>query len=545
MANDKPNLTFTPSQGGNVRFGRYEIIGKLAAGGMATVFLARHRGVGGFERLFALKVLHAHLAEQMEFVTMLLDEAQLASRLHHPNVVPIVDLGEHEGQFFLVMDYVEGCSLSQLSKRTPDERPARLLIPLVVDALEGLQAAHELRGDDEELINLVHRDMSPQNVLVGVDGIGRVIDFGIARAESRLTSTRPGTLKGKIAFMSPEQVGLRDDLDARSDIFSVGTMLWTLLTGKRLFVADSVPATLSNILDMDIPKPSAVAPHLPEYVDDICLRALQRDPDKRFQTAIAMADALREAATLAGDYGGRQEIASCVRDKFKNEFAARRQAIRKRDELPVVTEQLKDYRSALPSLVPFSSDQPVAPASESSTLTSVDGSDTSVDGGDSGTKITAAVEAALASRSRRRLWLWGAAAIAIGGGLLLWRAAATNHPPNTTTVASTAVVRPGGEEDAPGEGSMDAAADTARPHEASASASVVAPPTAQPSAEAAAPSAKANSKPKQKKRSKSRVAHIPRVPRSRATPPPPTPAPAASSKKVGKPVDVGRNPYVR
>jgi len=308
--------------------GRYEILDKLGTGGMATVYLARNVGEAGFQRLCAIKVLHPHLAEEVGFVEMLLDEARIAARLHHPNVVPIVDLGTHQTILYVAMEYVEGCSPSALLRRYPDDRPARLLVPIMLDVLAGLDAAHSSRDDDGTLLNIVHRDVSPQNVLLGIDGAARLTDFGIARAGSRLTSTRPGQLKGKIMYMSPEQIR-GEPIDCRSDVFSAGVMLWTMLTGLKLFVGDNDAATLNNILaDVAIPAPSTVGFKPPAALDAVCLRALERDADKRFASAQEMEEALRQAASHHDLIASRREVGEWVVRGFRDELAARRKGIR-------------------------------------------------------------------------------------------------------------------------------------------------------------------------------------------------------------------------
>ena len=307
--------------------GRYELLGTIGSGGMATVYLARTAGEAGFQRLFAIKVLHPHLAKEEGFVTMLLDEARIAARLHHPNVVPIVDLGSSSGLHFVAMEYVEGCSLSALFKRKREERPTRLVLPLLLDMLTGLEAAHTLTDDDGKPMNLVHRDVSPQNTLVGADGIGRITDFGIARAESRINNTRPGQVKGKYAYMSPEQVRARP-VDRRSDVFSCGVMLWSMLTARKLFQGDNDAVTMGNIVELDIPLPSTVGLRPPAVFDAIALKALERDPDRRYATAQEMEEALREAASQAGGLAPRREVSAWVTDAFREELAARRAAIR-------------------------------------------------------------------------------------------------------------------------------------------------------------------------------------------------------------------------
>ena len=308
------------------RLGRYEILGVLGHGGMATVYLGRADGEPGFRRLVAIKVLHPHLSEDASFVGMLLDEARIAARLHHPNVVPIVDLQTERGLHYVVMEYVEGCAMFELLAKNREHRPPELIVPIVLDALAGLHAAHELRGDDGESLELVHRDVSPQNVLVGVEGVARITDFGVARAAARITTTRPERrgAKGRVGFLSPEQ--LRGEaIDRRADVFAAGVLLWTALTGTRLFYdPDSEAATATRTLTMKVPPPSTLGLKPPAAFDAVCLRALERDPSARFETALSMEEALRSAALEAGMLGTRREVADWMRRTFGDELSARR-----------------------------------------------------------------------------------------------------------------------------------------------------------------------------------------------------------------------------
>ncbi|CAN96661.1 Protein kinase [Sorangium cellulosum So ce56] len=277
--------------------GRYESLRAIASGGMATVYLGRALGAGGFERLVALKMMHPHIAAEPEFVAMFLDEARLAARVRHPNVVATFDLVEDP--LFLVMEYIEGPSLHSLLRtcaRAKRPVPLGIVLRIFLDVLAGLHAAHELTGSEGEPLNLVHRDVSPQNVLVGVDGIARITDFGVARAETRLMSTRGNALKGKLAYMAPEQIRAAN-VDRRSDVYSAGVVLWEMLTEERLFKADNDGALLAQILQGAPTGPRGVVPSVPAALDQICLRALRTDPDERFPTAAAFAEALEDAAT--------------------------------------------------------------------------------------------------------------------------------------------------------------------------------------------------------------------------------------------------------
>jgi eukaryotic-like serine/threonine-protein kinase len=317
--------TFTSSV--PTHLGRYEIIGVLGRGGMATVYLANSGGEGGFSRLVAIKVLHPHLAEQQDFVAMLLDEARLAARIHHPNVVPVVDLQSDGAQRYIVMDYVEGCSLSDLLKRQKSALPLGILIEIVRDALNGLHAAHTLTDASGVPINLIHRDVTPQNILVGVDGMARLTDFGVALAQARIHHTRQRELKGKIAFMAPEQARCQP-LDRRADIFSVGCLLWIALTGQSLFLSDNDAATLSNVLNKHIVSPSTLNPNVPEVISSICMRALERDPDERWSNAAVMAEALRHAAVACHLVTSRREISDWIKRMCRRELEERRIAVR-------------------------------------------------------------------------------------------------------------------------------------------------------------------------------------------------------------------------
>jgi eukaryotic-like serine/threonine-protein kinase len=308
--------------------GRYELLGSIGVGGMATVYLARTAGEAGFQRLFAVKILHPHLAGEPGFITMLLDEARIAALLHHPNVVPIIDLGSQDGIHYVAMEYIEGCSLSALLKKRRDARPPSILVPLMIDALAGLESAHALVDDDGNPMNLVHRDVSPQNILVSVDGNARITDFGIARAESRINSTRPGQVKGKYAYMSPEQIRSSSTIDRRSDVFAAGGVLWSMLTGRKLFQGENDAGTMNNIMEAEVPPPSTIGLKPPVAFDAVCLRALERDPDKRYATAQEMEDALRDAAMSSGGLASRREISAWVGESFKEELSARRAAIR-------------------------------------------------------------------------------------------------------------------------------------------------------------------------------------------------------------------------
>lgn len=316
---------------GRQRVDRYELMGEIASGGMATVYLARLTGMGGFQRFVAMKRLHPHLASEKEFVEMFLDEARIAARIHHPNVVPILEVGASTVGYYLVMEYIEGDTLARLLARaasTGKKLPVSIALRVAIDMLSGLHAAHELHDDLNQPVNLVHRDVSPQNVLVGQDGIARITDFGVARAASRLTATRVGQLKGKIAYMAPEQAAGAEDLDRRADVFSAGIVIWEALAQKRLFKAENEAATLSRVIAEPVPLLFQIAPQVSKEVSGIVMRALDRDVNKRFPTCAAFADALEAAAALKDKVATPRELAAYVAEVMGQEIAQQRDNVR-------------------------------------------------------------------------------------------------------------------------------------------------------------------------------------------------------------------------
>ena len=295
--------------------GRYALFGEIAAGGMATVQLGRLLGPVGFSRTVAVKRLHESLAKNPEFVAMMLDEARLAGQIHHPNVISTLDVVTTEDELLLIMEYVHGESLSRLMKSGPI--PVGVSASIIAGALHGLHAAHEAKSERGRPLGIVHRDVSPQNILVGTDGLARVGDFGVAKAAGRVQTTRAGQLKGKLAYMAPEQLdpaSFGRDIDRRVDVYASAVVLWEALTGARLFAGETETETIHRILHGVVDPPSARAPGV-EVLDAIVLRGLARDPMARFETARDMAIALEEAAPLprAHEVGGWvEEIAAEV-----------------------------------------------------------------------------------------------------------------------------------------------------------------------------------------------------------------------------------------
>ncbi len=304
------------------------MLAEIASGGMGSVYVCRAEGDGGFERIVAIKLLHPHLATNVDFVSMFLDEARLAARIHHHNVVGIHELGIGSRGHFIVMDYIEGCSLGDLLRANPAYRPPDLIAPIMIGALNGLHAAHTQDDEVGKPLNIVHRDMSPRNVLIGVDGTARIADFGVAKARARITSSSPNLHKGTLAYSAPEQLRAECGVDPRTDLFAAGVVMWTALTGRNLFQAKTVEETLNRLLRLKIPPPSRVGLHPPDCFDKICLRALDRIPDKRFESAFEMADELRHAAAKAGLLGHSTDVAGWIHDSFAEEIESHRTVVR-------------------------------------------------------------------------------------------------------------------------------------------------------------------------------------------------------------------------
>jgi eukaryotic-like serine/threonine-protein kinase len=281
--------------------GRYALHDEIASGGMAVVHFGRLLGPVGFARSVAIKRLHSHYAKDPEFVAMFLDEARLAARIRHPNVVPTIDVVALQGELFLVMEYVQGETVARLARAVSQKgarMPSPVAVSIMVGVLHGLHAAHEARSERGEPLGIIHRDVSPQNLLVGEDGVARIVDFGIAKASWRIQSTREGQLKGKLPYMSPEQ--LREQpVDRRVDVYSAAVVLWELLVGRRLFDAENPAAAVEQMISKRIEAPSTAAKGVPAALDKIVLRGLARDRTQRFESARAMAIALEDAAPMA------------------------------------------------------------------------------------------------------------------------------------------------------------------------------------------------------------------------------------------------------
>jgi eukaryotic-like serine/threonine-protein kinase len=298
--------------------GRYQLLAMLATGGMAEIYLARQTGIQGFERLVVVKKILPHLAKQKKFLDMFLDEARIAAQLNHPNIVQIYDLGQEGEDFFIAMEYLEGESLGYLASEA--RKGGLVLQPaiaagIIAQVCDGLDCAHNLQDEAGVPLHVVHRDVSPQNIIVLFSGAVKLVDFGVAKAASKIHQTRVGTLKGKLAYMSPEQC-LSNPVDPRSDVFSLGAVAWELLTRRRLFKRDQEAGMINAILNEEIPSVREVHSDVSTVLDGIVMRSLQKDPDDRFQTAGEMGAALRDYIRRSGAAAGVHDIAAFTQKVF-------------------------------------------------------------------------------------------------------------------------------------------------------------------------------------------------------------------------------------
>jgi serine/threonine-protein kinase len=355
------------------RIGRYDICFEIAAGGMATIYLARVEGPGGFKKLVALKCIHPHLVRQAGFVEMFLDEARLASRINHPNVCSVFDFGFADSTYYIAMEFLVGETVSRLC-RIAQQHPELSPLPLhagyaariIADAAEGLHAAHVLHGDDGSLLNVVHRDVSPQNVMVTYDGAVKITDFGIARTVDQLHLTRTGTVRGKFPYMAPEQVE-QGPIDHRVDIWSLGVVFWELLTGTRLFHREREVDTIRAVLQAPIPPPSSARAGVPREFDEIVMHALQRDPARRFATARDLSLAIENVRGRRDATVGHGMLAAWLRQLFPDLYARRLELVdqaRQMDEGSVprisraLSESTADTRRVIEPLLDVDGAQP-------------------------------------------------------------------------------------------------------------------------------------------------------------------------------------------
>ena len=309
------------------QIGRYELLATIGRGGMANVMLARQRGPAGFEKLVVLKALRARFAGDPELVGMLFDEARLTARIDHPNVVQAYELGEDRGVHYIAMEYLAGESLFDIirrCRRSAVRLPPPLAARIVSQAAEGLHAAHEIEDARGHKLELIHRDVSPENIVVLYNGQVKIVDFGIAKSHARITKTRIGVIKGKYAYMSPEHIQDRA-IDRRSDVFALGVVLWEALTLRRMVTAPDLMTTLKQLLHTPRIRPSQIRPGVPRGLDEVVLTALQPDPECRFQSAAALARAIEDETWSYRC--GANELRAFMAGTFRDRFAERRKLV--------------------------------------------------------------------------------------------------------------------------------------------------------------------------------------------------------------------------
>lgn len=306
------------------RVGPYAICGEIGSGGMASVHVGQLRSTSGFTRTVAIKRMHAELARSPEFVAMFFQEARLVGRIQHPNVVAALDCVAIDNDAMLVMEYIHGVSLNHLM-RQPVQMPLAIASAILVGAALGLHAAHEAVDENGNNLRIVHRDVSPQNILVGVDGIARVLDFGIAKAAKCVQHTRTGEVRGKVSYMAPEQL-LGNRVDREADVYSLGVIMWELLTGQRLFPGKGPGQMLMRMANGPVSSPRRINPKLTPHVEAIVLKALARTPETRYRSALQFAEALESTIRPASQRVVGEWIATVGRDEL-----AHRAAVRSRD----------------------------------------------------------------------------------------------------------------------------------------------------------------------------------------------------------------------
>ena len=409
--------------GGGERFGRYMLYDEIGAGGMASVHIGRLLGPAGFGRTVAIKRMRGELVRDPELLAMFLDEARLAARIQHRNVVQVLDVVPAGHEVLLAMEYVKGDSLARLL-RSRSAVPEAVVLALASDMLHGLHAAHEATAETGEHLSIVHRDVSPQNILVGADGVARVTDFGIAKAAVRVHSTRDGHLKGKLGYMAPEQVR-RGRLDRRTDVFAASVVIWEMLTGERLFAGDNPGAILHQILHDAVPPPTSKVPSVSPAVSAIVMKGLERSPDARFATALEMATALEALGPArAADVASWVEatIGGVLRERAARVQAIESASVAAADAVGDDTDALS-AAVAVPRPGPRAADVPTspipphaAPQAESGSRAAL-GDLASVREIDATTRSTLAAEHA--RRSRRRSVIVVCGAVAAGAAVFL------------------------------------------------------------------------------------------------------------------------------
>jgi serine/threonine-protein kinase len=421
--------------------GRYALFDEIAAGGMATIHLGRLVGPVGFSRTVAIKTLHPQFAKDPEFVEMFLEEARLASRIQHPNVISTVDVATTEGEVFLVMEYVAGESLAKLVRsavKKGDPIPVEIAVSILAGMLHGLHATHEAKNEQLEPMHIVHRDVSPQNVLVGLDGVARIFDFGVAKAAAmRSQSTSDGQMKGKLSYMSPEQLNSRD-VDRRTDVFAAGVVAWECLAGRRLFAGSDPGEVLAKVLTLDIPAPIDVLSSVPRTLSNTVMRALERSPEQRWQTARDFAIELERNVVLAAPHLVGDWVAENAGDALQD----------RRRRVEAVERASVDLGHVGPGASAQASADLLGPASSRSFLPAPESTELPTSGSSTSRSSTLTVSnsaAAAANTTLRQLMvalIVGAVGFAIIGAVWYWQQRALDDPASAPSPAALPDVPP-------------------------------------------------------------------------------------------------------
>jgi serine/threonine protein kinase len=399
--------------------GRYALGGLVATGGMAEVHLGQVRGPIGFARTVAIKRMQPHFANDPDFATMFADEARLAARIRHPNVVATLDVVLQGANLCIVMEYIEGVTVAQLMKLAMERRermPPAVAVAIVRDTLEGLHSAHEAVDAEGQPLGIVHRDVSPQNVIVGVDGVARVLDFGIAKANVRLHQTREGSgLKGKLAYMAPEQLE-GAPVVRQSDVFAASIVLWEALTGERAYAGASEAEVVGKLLRGPPPPPSSVRSELGDGYDAVLARGLARAPDERFASAREMAMALTSASAAAsaaevGEWVAR--IAAVPLAERSSRVRALETALHESGDASSETTSPADPEGTMPA-TPAGVAEPLPPSSSRTTAAA---ETTARDASNDSSSLSLASRSSRPSRSARSSRARIAALVAVACGI--------------------------------------------------------------------------------------------------------------------------------
>ncbi len=331
-----------------IEYGNYLLLDKVATGGMAELFKAKRRGVQGFQKIVAIKRILPHLVENEDFVTMFIDEAKLAAQLNHPNIAQIYDLGKIEDTFYIAMEYVEGHDLRKILKKCKEKGvyiPEPIVLFVAAKVLSALDYAHRKKGLDNKDLNIVHRDISPQNIILSLEGDVKLVDFGIAKAATKASQTQAGALKGKLLYMSPEQAW-GEKVDKRSDLFSLGSVMYEALTGKKCFIADSEISILEKVRNVVYTPIREINPRVSEKTARIIEKALTKDPDKRYQSAKEMEQDILEILNSLPYTVNERTVAEFVNALYNDDMDALKKLSEKLYvEQPLKVEELKDGES--------------------------------------------------------------------------------------------------------------------------------------------------------------------------------------------------------